>query len=116
MTSPARRSALSIVQPEHRAGLVVRVSTDRQARDDEGALQTQLHRLREHLRYKADAVGEQWSEVALYELRGVSGENSVRSKEFERLFDDIRSGQVIAVVCTSLDRICRSVMDFLHFS
>lgn len=111
----AARSALRVVEVERRAGLVVRVSTDTQARNDEGSLKTQLQRLREHLRYKQEAVGEPWSEAALYELKGVSGKNSIRSKEFERLFADIRSGRVNTIVCTSLDRICRSVSDFLHF-
>jgi site-specific DNA recombinase len=93
----------------------VRVSTDRQAQNDEGSLKTQLQRLREHLRYKNEVVGEPWEEAAVYELRGVSGKNSVRSQEFERLFADVRAGVVDTVVCTSLDRICRSVADFLHF-
>jgi DNA invertase Pin-like site-specific DNA recombinase len=111
----AAASMLQAVEEERRAGFVVRVSTDRQAQNDEGSLKTQLQRLREHLRYKREAVGEPWEEVALYELRGVSGKDSMRSKEFERLFADVRSGRVNTVVCTSLDRVCRSVVDFLHF-
>ena len=53
--------------------------------------------------------------MALYELWAVSGKDSIRSPEFERLFEDVRAGRVNTVVCTSLDRICRSVSDFLHF-
>ena len=111
----AQRNGLRAVQAERRVGLVVRVSTDLQAANPEGSLVTQLQRLREHVRYKRDVIGEAWEETAVYELRGVSGKNSVRSREFERLFADIRSGRVNTIACTSLERICRSVADFLKF-
>ena len=48
-------------------------------------------------------------------MRGVSGKDSVRSPEFERLFADIRAERINTVLCTALDRVCRSVKDFLHF-
>jgi len=98
-----------------RVALVLRVSTDRQAQNDEGSLKNQLQRLRQHIEYKSVTCGEQWAEAGLYELKGVSGKNSMRSREFERLFSDIRAGRVNTVLCTALDRICRSVKDFLWF-
>lgn len=84
-----------------------------QAANPEGSLITQLQRLRQHLAYKRDAVGERWEEAAVYELRAVSGKDSVRSPEFARLFDDIRAGRVNTIVCTALSRICRNLRDFL---
>ena len=98
-----------------RAGLVVRVSTDRQAMNDEGSLKNQVQRLRQHMEYKRMAGGEDWVEVTVYELKAVSGKNSLRSPELLRLFDDIRSGRVNTVLCTALDRVSRSVKDFLNF-
>ena len=98
-----------------RAALVTRVSTDRQARNQEGSLVNQIQRLRQHIDYKTNACGENWTEAGVYELKGISGKNSMRSKEFERLFADIASSRVNTVVCTALDRICRSVKDFLWF-
>ena len=109
------RPALRVVADQRLAGLVTRVSTDRQARNDEGSLKTQLQRLRQHIEYKTGVGGEDWSEAAVYELRAISGKDSMRSAEFERLFADIRAGRINTVLCTSLDRICRSVRDFLHF-
>lgn len=106
---------LSVVSPERAAGLVVRVSTDRQAQNEEGSLKNQLQRLRQHIEYKTTVAGEDWTEAAVYELKAISGKDSMRSAEFERLFADIRSGRINTIVCTSLDRICRSVRDFLHF-
>ena len=98
-----------------RAALVTRVSTDRQARNQEGSLVNQIQRLRQHIEYKTNACGENWVEAGVYELKGISGKNSMRSKEFERLFADIAAGRVNTVLCTALDRICRSVKDFLWF-
>jgi site-specific DNA recombinase len=96
-------------------GFVIRVSTDRQAANQEGSLKNQLQRLRAHVEYKNSACGENWTEAERYVLRAVSGKDSMRSKEFARLFEDIRSGKINTVVCTALDRISRSVRDFLNF-
>ena len=98
-----------------RVGLVVRVSTERQAENEEGSLKNQIQRLRQHIEYKRSVAGEEWIEVAVYELRAVSGKNSLRSVEFERLFADVTAGRVNTILCTALDRISRSVKDFLNF-
>ena len=96
-------------------GFVIRVSTEEQALNKEGSLTNQLQRLSAHVEYKATACGEDWQEVERYVCRGVSGKDSVRSPEFERLFADIEAGRINTVLCTALDRVCRSVKDFLHF-
>jgi site-specific DNA recombinase len=108
-------SALRVVADRpKRVALVVRVSTDRQARNDEGSLKTQLQRLRAHLDYK-QASGENWTEASVYELRAISGKHSLQSAEMQRLMADIRAGRVNTVCCTALDRVSRSVTDFLQF-
>jgi site-specific DNA recombinase len=115
LEAPARPGQIG-GQPHasRQAALVCRVSTDRQL-SPEGSLTTQLQRLRQHIDYKRSVAGEEWVEVAVYELKAVSGKNSLRSPEFQQLFAEIRSGRVNTVLCTALDRICRSVVDFLHF-
>lgn len=116
LETPVRRDQNGGHQrPVRRAGLVVRVSTDRQAMTEEGSLKNQLQRLRQHIEYKTTACGEEWREAEVYELRAVSGKDSLRSPEFQRLFVDIRSGRVNTILYTALDRISRSVKDFLHF-
>src|SRR5450759_2391371 len=100
---------LSVVPAERRVGLVVRVSTDHQAANEEGSLKTQLQRLRQHIDYKNSVGSEGWSEAAVYELRAVSGKDSVRSDEFKHLFADIEAGRVNTVAFTALARLCRSV-------
>ncbi len=97
-----------------RCALVVRVSTDRQAKVEEGSLKNQLQALRAHIAYK-NQCGERWEEVETLELAAVSGKDSLRSKELVRLQQEVRAGRVNVVLCTSLDRISRSVRDFLAF-
>ncbi len=98
-----------------RCGFVIRVSTDKQARNPEGSLTNQLQRLQAHVEYKNTACDEQWVETGRYILKGVSGKDSFRSPEFAQLFADMESGKVNTVICTALDRISRSVKDFLNF-
>ncbi len=98
-----------------RCGFVIRVSTDKQARNPEGSLTNQLQRLQAHVEYKTTVCGESWVESGRYILKGVSGKDSFRSTEFAQLFNDMESGRVNTVICTALDRISRSVKDFLNF-
>lgn len=94
---------------------MIRVSTDKQARNPEGSLTNQLQRLQAHVEYKNTACDEHWVEAGRYILKGVSGKDSFRSPEFAQLFADMESGKVNTVICTALDRISRSVKDFLNF-
>lgn len=93
--------------------LITRVSTSRQADKDEGSLKNQLQRLRGYIKYRR-TCGEEWREVIHIELRAISGKDSVRSQEFRILYEEIRAGRVNTVLCPSIDRICRSVTDFLN--
>ena len=98
-----------------KCGLIIRVSTDRQARNEEGSLKNQLQKLKAHIEYKNSMGGEQWVETARYVLKGISGKDSIRSREFGRLFNDIKIGKVNTILFTDLDRVSRSVQDFLNF-
>jgi site-specific DNA recombinase len=96
-------------------GFIVRVSTEEQARNPEGSLTNQLHRLRGHIEYKNRASDEPWVETKVYLLKGVSGKDSLRSKEFAPVFEDIKTGTINTLCCTALDRVSRSVKDSLNF-
>lgn len=100
---------------QKKCGFIIRVSTERQAQNKEGSLVNQLQRLRAHVEYKTTACGEDWKEVERYELKAVSGKDSFRTAEFGRLIEDIKAGRVNTVLCTALDRVSRSVRDFLSF-
>jgi len=98
-----------------KCGLVIRVSTEEQAMNKEGSLTNQPQMLREHLQHMTRVSGEPWVEVKLYILRGISGKDSLRSKEFAPILEDIKTGTIDTLCCTALDRVSRSVKDFLNF-
>jgi hypothetical protein len=56
--------------------LITRVSTLRQAENDEGPLKNQLQRLRSYMDYRRNC-GESWTEIAHIQLKGISGKNSL---------------------------------------
>ncbi len=113
ITSLERRNGRAAGEARHVA-LVVRVSTDQQAANPEGSLKTQLQRLRAHVDYK-NGSGEEWREAGVYELKAISGKDSMRSQEYADLFAAIKAGRVNTILCTALERLCRSVKDFLWF-
>ena len=98
-----------------KCGLVIRVSTYRQANNEEGSLKNQLQRLQAHLKYKNATSEEHWEETDKYILKAVSGKDAFRNEVFTKLILDIKSGRINTVLCTALDRISRSVKDFLNF-
>jgi site-specific DNA recombinase len=111
---PAGRR-LTTSQPEHLVAFIVRVSTDMQARNPEGSMKTQLQRLRSHLAFKQNQGNEAWREVMVFELRAIKGSESLHSDELQPLYEAIRAGRVNTVMFTALNRLCRSVKDFLGF-
>jgi DNA invertase Pin-like site-specific DNA recombinase len=49
--------------------------------------------------------------VKAYKEKGKSGKNTDRP-ELQALFSDIQSGKINTVICTKIDRISRSLLDF----
>ena len=96
-------------------GLVTRVSTDIQALRKEGSLENQISMLRGHIELKNKFPGEEWIEVDKFELRGISGKDSIESREIQRLRNDIREGKINTILCTQYDRLSRSSRDFINF-
>lgn len=76
----------------------------RQAITEEISLKDQQQRQRAHIKYKTMACGEKWQESAVYELRAISGKDSMRGHEFQQLFLDIRYGRVNTILCPAFDR------------
>jgi site-specific DNA recombinase len=98
-----------------KCGFIIRVSTDRQARNEEGSLKNQLQKLQAHIKYKNQMGEEEWIEAGQYILKGISGKDSIRSEEFGKLFEDIKIGKVNTILFTDLDRVSRSMKDLLNF-
>ena len=97
---------------ERSCGLYVRVSTERQSEIRDGSLDTQISRLKNYLSYKnSSGSKEKWRIFDVYREEGRSGKNTDRP-ELQRLLSDLKEGKVDTVICTKLDRITRSLIDF----
>ena len=84
--------------------IYARVSTEEQS----GSIESQVQRIQEYLKLK----NESYPLIVYKEEK--SGKNTNRP-EYQRLLSDIRCGKIVAVSCTELSRISRSVVDFHQF-
>ena len=92
-------------------GLYLRVSTERQAQAKEGSLETQLGTLRKYTEIKTAQGSEEWMIAKVYREEGKSGKNTDRP-EYQRMIQDIKKGRIDVLLCTKIDRVHRSLMDF----
>ncbi len=92
-----------------RVGIYCRVSTDLQAKREEGSLDNQ----EASLRHIAPAKWPGHKIVSVYREEAASGKDLNRS-EVQRLFQDIRAKRIDIVMMTRLDRLTRSLTDFIE--
>ncbi|MFH1904450.1 MAG: recombinase family protein [bacterium] len=97
---------------ERCCGLYARVSTERQSEVKDGSLDTQISRLKNYISFRSPSSSKElWKATKVYREEGKSGKNTDRP-ELQNLISDIKSGKINAVLCTKLDRISRSLIDF----
>jgi len=104
------------VKMDKLCGLYVRVSTERQSEIKDGSLETQTDRLKQYMGFRAksaldDAKQAKWKVVDIYREEGKSGKNTERPA-LQKLLSDVKEGLINAVLCTKIDRITRSLIDF----
>ena len=85
-------------------GIYTRVSTEDQAREG-FSLPEQRERLEAFCKFKDYEIYD------YYEDAGISAKTGNKRPEFDRMFEDVKSGKINAVVALKLDRISRSVYD-----
>ncbi|MCP4653595.1 MAG: recombinase family protein [Candidatus Omnitrophica bacterium] len=95
-----------------RCSLYQRVSTEKQAKLEEGSLKNQEQMLRDYVRMKSSSTKQKWVIVDTYVDRGISAKNTNRP-EYLRMMSDIQDGKINAVLCVALSRISRSTRDLL---
>lgn len=91
-----------------KCGLYVRVSTKIQAETTEGSLKIQRQRLEAFIRSK----NEKWQIYKIYE-ETQSGKD-IKRPVLQTLLEDIKNKKINAVLCTKIDRISRSLLDFYY--
>ena len=97
-----------------KCGLYARVSTGLQAEVKNSSLDTQIDLLQKFVEIKNSSPEEEWTVVATYREEGKSGKN-VDRPEYKRMIRDIEGSKINAVLCTKIDRVSRSIVDFCQF-
>lgn len=95
---------------ERKCGLYARVSTEMQANIRDSSIDTQVGQMKNFIGYKSTDE-HKWIIVKTYKEKGKSGKNTDRP-ELQSLFADIQTGKINTVICTKIDRISRSLLDF----
>lgn len=93
-------------------GLYIRVSTEKQAKVEEGSLKNQDHHLTQHVQMKSQLGKESWTIVERYVDEGISAKNTNRPA-YQKMIQDIEHGRINTVLCLALSRISRSTRDLL---
>ena len=101
-------------------GLYVRVSTERQSELKDGSLDTQTDRLKQYIGFREKSPADEaksikWKVTEVYREEGKSGKNTERPA-LQKLLFDIKNGSINTVLCTKIDRITRSLIDFYKLS
>src|SRR3990167_517903 len=96
-----------------RCGLYIRVSTDRQAKVEEGSLKNQDQLLTQHVELKNKVNGEQWVIVERYIDEGKSAKDTKGRPAYLRMIEDVQRGRINTILCVALSRISRSTRDLL---
>ena len=98
-----------------KCGMYARVSADLQAEVKNGSLDTQIDLLQKYVAIKnSTSPEEEWKAVAIYREEGKSGQN-VDRPEYQQMVRDIEQEKINAVLCTKIDRVSRSIVDFYQF-
>jgi len=96
------------------AALYVRVSDLKQVRL-EGSLDTQVEALKSYIASRQkQSFQEDWRVYGVFREEGKSAKEGVARPELERIVRAIRAGGVNAVVVTKMDRLVRSLVQFLE--
>ena len=101
------------IKSNRRIGLYMRVSTEKQAKVEEGSLKNQKQILVEEIKRRNSREKNWGTLVEEYIDEGISAKNTNR-KQFQRMLKDVENGRITAIMFTDLSRFSRSLRDFLN--
>ncbi|MEO2017874.1 MAG: recombinase family protein [Fuerstiella sp.] len=93
-----------------RIAVYIRVSTPRQVREGD-SLEAQQNAIKAYIKAQRHKSGWEGAEIIYLIEKGRSAKNQKRA-ELQKLRKLIQRGEVDTVICTKLDRITRSIIDF----
>jgi site-specific DNA recombinase len=95
-----------------RIAAYIRVSTEEQARIQEGSLVSQKSRILEYIEFQNKREAGWGTLVEIYCDEGKSAKNMKGRPEFLRMLTDVKTGRVDLIVATELSRMNRNIKDF----
>lgn len=95
-----------------RVGIYIRVSTEEQARIQDGSLVSQKNRLLEYIDFQNKRESNWGTLVDIYCDEGKSAKNMKGRPEFLRMLTDVKTGRIDLIVATELSRLNRNIKDF----
>ena len=95
-----------------RVAAYIRVSTEEQARIQEGSLVSQKSRILEYIEFQNKREVNWGTLVEIYCDEGKSAKNMNGRPEFLRMLTDVKTGRVDLIVATELSRMSRNIKDF----
>ena len=95
-----------------RIAAYIRVSTEEQARIQEGSLVSQKSRILEYIEFQNKRESGWGMLVELYCDEGKSAKNMKGRPEFLRMLTDVKTGRVDLIIATELSRMNRNIKDF----
>lgn len=94
-----------------KVALYIRVSTEEQARIQDGSLVSQRKRLEEYVDGQNRRDSDWGKIVDVYVDEGKSAKDMNRP-QFQRMLQDVRAGKINLILSTELSRLSRSIRDF----
>ena len=95
-----------------RIAAYIRVSTEEQARIQEGSLVSQKSRILEYIEFQNKREANWGMLVEIYCDEGKSAKNMNGRPEFLRMLTDVKTGRVDLIIATELSRMSRNIKDF----
>ena len=111
MVIPARRQVGNNVkkadQPKLRVAAYCRVSTD--SDEQETSYEAQVQHYTDYIRSRPD-----WDFVEIYADDGISGTNTRKRDEFNRMIEEAEAGRIDIILTKSIQRFARNTVDLLN--
>src|SRR5574344_1230014 len=112
MVIPARRQVGNTVkqsaQKKLRIAAYCRVSTD--SEEQETSYEAQVSHYTEYIKSKPE-----WQMVEVYADDGISGTNTRKRDEFNRMIADCEAGKIDLILTKSISRFSRNTLDCLKY-
>ena len=95
-------------KPKLRVAAYCRVSTD--SDEQAGSYETQVTHYKEYIAKNPD-----WEFVGIYADEGISGINTKKREQFNRMIEDCMAGKIDKVITKSISRFARNTLDCLKY-